>query len=177
MEYFYAYHVVTEQPMYVGQHIIFDEEHHSGVYQRVMGKEDIVNDIYNHPERYQDVQLEYPVVVALRELALEEVRKERYPEYPSRMGCLYVSETLQEAWEWKDYFESLGRPTYGIVKLKVSGNRFVGDATKCFSATIDRQENLLYADKYWRNEPNTTGTVPIKEILVSGELEVVEIIK
>lgn len=27
-----VYHVVTDRPMYVGQHIVFDEEHHSGVY-------------------------------------------------------------------------------------------------------------------------------------------------
>ena len=28
----YAYHVVTDRPMHVGQTIIFDEIHHSGVY-------------------------------------------------------------------------------------------------------------------------------------------------
>ena len=31
----FAYHVVTERPMYLGQHILFDESHHSGVYERV----------------------------------------------------------------------------------------------------------------------------------------------
>ena len=34
----YVYHVVTDRPMYVGQEIIFDKEHHSGVYQRVQEK-------------------------------------------------------------------------------------------------------------------------------------------
>lgn len=29
----YFYHVVTEKPMYVGQHIVFDENHHNGVWQ------------------------------------------------------------------------------------------------------------------------------------------------
>ena len=43
-----AYHVVTDRPMHVGQQIIFDEEHHSGVYQRVYEKTDIVNDIYTN---------------------------------------------------------------------------------------------------------------------------------
>lgn len=33
----FAYHVVTERPMYVGQQILFDEERHSGVYQRTVG--------------------------------------------------------------------------------------------------------------------------------------------
>ena len=48
----YAYHVVTDRPMEIGQEIIFDETHHSGVYKRVHEKLDIVNDIYANPEKY-----------------------------------------------------------------------------------------------------------------------------
>ena len=87
---FYAYHVVTDRPLKLGQHILFDETHHSGVYERVMARLDTVNDIYRDPQKYEGAELEYPVTVALRELALEEVRAEKYPHYPSRMGCLYV---------------------------------------------------------------------------------------
>lgn len=86
-ETFYAYHVVTEKPMHLGQHILFDETHHSGVYQRVMAQLDRVRDIYKNPQRYKNAELEYPVIVALRELALEEVRREKYSHYPSRMNC------------------------------------------------------------------------------------------
>ncbi len=174
---FYGYHVVTERPMSLGQHIIFDENHRSGVYQRVMAKQNIVNDIYKNPEKYQDEELEYPVIVALRELALEEVRKENFPNYPSRMGCLYVSETLQEANQWADYFVSLGRPTFHIVKLKITGSMFVGDATKCFDATTDKEENRNMAKRYWENADNPVDNPPIKEILVGGDIEVVEIVK
>ena len=41
----YAYHVVTDSPMVVGQKIVFDETHHSGVYKRAYERLDIVNDI------------------------------------------------------------------------------------------------------------------------------------
>lgn len=174
---FFAYHVVTERPMYLGQHIIFDENHHSGVYQRVMDKVKIVEDIYRNPKKYENTELEYPVVVALRELALEEVRKEKYPDYPSRMGCLYASETLQEAVQWADYFVSLGRPTFHIVKLKIAGSKFIGDATKCFYATVNKNENLKMAEKYWENRENPIDEPPINEILVGGDIEVVEIVK
>lgn len=92
---FFAYHAVTEQPVHLGQHIIFDESHHNGVYKRVMDKKGIVNDIYSHPEKYYGKELEYPVVVALRELALEETRQKKFPDYPSRMACIYVSFTLE----------------------------------------------------------------------------------
>lgn len=108
---------------------------------------------------------------------MEEVRKEKYPDYPSRMGCLYVSESLQEAVQWADYFVSLERPTFSIVKLKINGSKFVGDATKCFDATINKSENLKMAERYWKNGENPVEQPPINEILVSGDLEVVEIVK
>lgn len=177
MEEFTAYHVVTERPMSVGQHIIFDEEHHSGVYTRVMGKLSIVEDIYNDPEKYEGQELEHHVSVALRELALEEVRKEKYPEYPSRMSCLYVSESFEEAERWAEYFMKLGRPVYSIVKLKIHGNKFIGDAEKCFKASVNRQNNLKLAERYWQNRFDADGKTPVKEILVDGDIEVVEIVQ
>lgn len=169
----FAYHVVTEKPMRVGQHIVFDENNHNGVYKRVNEKLDIVNDIYANSEKYKDITLEHHTSVALRELALEKVRIEKYSDYPSRMACLYVSKTLEEAEKWFDYFISLGRPTFQIVKLKVNGNVFYGDAEKCFDGRLNETENLALAEQYWKNanEPS------IMEMLVDGDIEVVEIIK
>ena len=63
--------------MYVGQQITFDEKHHSGVYQRVYDKIDIGNDIYANPNKYDAETLEHHTSVALRELALEEVRSRK----------------------------------------------------------------------------------------------------
>ncbi|MBQ7919900.1 MAG: DUF2441 domain-containing protein [Lachnospiraceae bacterium] len=145
----YVYHVVTECPMQVGQQIIFDEEHHSGVYRRVYEKMVIVEEIYANSAKYEGKELEHHTAVALRELALEEIRKEKYPQYPSRMSCLYVSKTFEEADNWGKFFAEIGRPTYHIVKLDVQGNVFEGDATKCFKGTSDKQENLRLAKRYW----------------------------
>lgn len=171
----FFYHVVIEKPMYVGQHIVFDENHHNGVWQRVNEKLDIVSDIYNNPEKYQDIELEHHTSVALRELALEKVRVEKYSNYPSRMACLYVSKTLQEAEKWFDYFISLGRTTFQIVKLKVNGNVFYGDAEKCFDGKLSKKENLTLAEKYWKNADfNENSNI---EILVNGDIEIIEIVK
>ena len=171
----YFYHVVTEKPMYVGQHIVFDENHHNGVWQRVNEKIDIVCDIYNNPKKYKDIELEHHTSVALRELALEQVRVEKYPNYPSRMACLYVSKTLEEAEKWLDYFVSLGRPTFQIVKLQVNGNMFYVDAENCFDGKLSEKENLILAEKYWKNEDFNESS--IIEMLVDGDIEVVEIVK
>ena len=164
----YAYHVATDRPMKVGQQIIFDETHHNGVYQRVCDKINIVKDIYSYPEKYSSEMLEHHTSVSMRELALEEVRKKKYPAYPSRMSCLYVSKTFEEADNWGKYFAKIGRPTYSIVKLEIDGNCFFGDATKCFDAQLNEQENLRMAEIYWKNESNEADNPPIVEMLVDG---------
>ena len=167
--------LLLKKPMYVGQHIVFDENHHNGVWQRVNEKIDIVCDIYNNPKKYKDIELEHHTSVALRELALEQVRVEKYPNYPSRLACLYVSKTLEEAEKWFDYFVSLGRPTFQIVKLQVNGNMFYGDAENCFDGKLSEKENLILAEKYWKNEDFNESS--IIEMLVDGDIEVVEIVK
>ncbi len=173
----YAYHVVTDRPMHVGQQIVFDNTHHSGVYQRVYDKIDIVNDIYANPTKYDADTLEHHTSVALRELALEEVRQKKYSGYPSRMSCLYVSKTLEEADKWGKFFAEIGRPTYHIVKLEIQGNCFMGDATKCFKGQLSKEENLKLAEAYWESEVDTSDKKAICEMLVDGRITVVEIIK
>lgn len=91
------YHVVTERPMKFGQEIIFDENYHSGAYDRVYAFKDKVEKIYKNTKEHENVELEPHLKVALRELALEEIRKEKYPNYPSRLASLYVSNSLEEA--------------------------------------------------------------------------------
>lgn len=171
----FVYHVVTERPMAVGQQIIFDENHHSGVYQRVMDKLDLVQDVLAHPDDYP-LPLEHHLSVAIRELAMEQVRKERFPQYPSRMACLYVSKALEESQRWAEFFARIGRPTYAIVKLQVKGRCFVGDACNCFDGTHNQAENLEHALHYWLNLPNDEGE-PIHEMLVDGVITVAEVVR
>lgn len=177
MKTFYAYHVVTEHPMELGQKIIFDEKHHSGVFNRVKAKLEAVEDIYNNPQNYNADTLEHHTSVALREIALEEVREKFFPQYPSRLSSLYVSKTLKEAEKWCNYFIELGRPTFQIVKLKIKGNYFIGNANNCFRAELDKKKNLELAKNYWQNQLSKNGSKPVNEMLVDGIIEVVEIIR
>ncbi len=170
-----VYHVVCDRPLQVGQRIIFDEENHSGVYQRVMALADTAADVLAHPEKYP-LPLEHHLDVAIRELAMEQVRREHYPEYPSRMACLYVSREVGPAKQWAEYFARLGRPTYAVVELEVEGRCFVGDALNCFDGTPDQADNLARAERYWQNAPNEDGD-PIWEMLVDGDIRVVRVIE
>lgn len=169
----YFYHVVTERPMHLNQIIEFDENHHSGVYERIYKEKESVDKINSG----YDIELTDDIEKALREFALEEVRKTEYPEYPSRLSCLYVSNTLEESEFWYNIFNDQGRPTFQIVKVEVDGRSFTGDAWNCFKGTKDKEENLRLARKYWENEPNEKNETPIVETLVDGTIKVVEIIK
>ena len=173
----YVYHVVTDRPMYAGQEIVFDETHRSGVYSRVLAKADAVQAIYANPSEYDADTLEHHTSVALRELALEEVRQKKYPHYPSRMGCLYVSPTLEEAERWGEFFARIGRPTYHIVRLEVQGNCFTADATKCFRGQLYKEENLKLAERYWETRVEESDETAVREMLVSGKIRVLEILK
>ena len=97
MKEYTAYHVVTERPMTVGQVLCLDETYPSGVYRRVMEKVPLVEEIYQNPGAWAGKPLEHHTMVALRELSLEQVRREQFPQHPSRLHCLYVSETREEA--------------------------------------------------------------------------------
>jgi hypothetical protein len=176
MQEFYAYHVVTDRPMELGQHIIFDDDHHSGVYQRVMMKAGLVGQIYSQPDKYPADSLDYPTMVALRELALEQVRSEKFPHYPSRMACLYVSREVEDAHKWGEFFARIGRPTYAVVELKITGRVFTGNACNCFDGTPDKAVNLVKADHYWQNLPNEDNEY-IWEMLADGDIEVVRVIE
>lgn len=171
------YHVVTEKPMKLGQIITFDSTHHSGLYNRVYNLKDKEEDIYNNPEKYKDVELDHHTKVALRELALEAVRKELYSNYPSRLESLYVSKTFEEAENWYNYFKNLDREVFGIVKVEVEGNSFTGDACNCFEGTTSKEKNIELAKCYWTGKDNVLGKKPVYETIVSGNIKVVEIIK
>lgn len=169
---FFAYHTISDRPM--PPELCLDETHPNGVYARVEAQRETVEEILRNPEKYRGTDLPYPVKVALRELALEKVRREYYPFYPSRLGCLYVSHSLQEARQWAEYFTRLNRPVFGVIKLQITGTFFSGDATKCFDGTADEAENLRMAKRYWENKDNPEGQPPIVELLAAGKMKIVE---
>lgn len=173
----FFYHVVSDKPKKTGQHFVLDENHPNGVHDRVYAQISVVEDIYKNPEKYRGTELSHNVDVALRELALEKVRKEKYPQYPSRMASLYVSKTYEEAERWGEYFARIGRPTYCIAKIEVDGKCYYGDAYKCFDGTVSEEENLRQAEIYWQNGSNEDGHPPITEVLVDGDIKIVEILK
>jgi hypothetical protein len=79
--------------------------------------------------------------------------------------------------KWGKFFAEIGRPTYHIVKLEIEGNCFIGDATKCFKGRLNKEENLRLAEIYWENSADTENNQAVCEMLVNGQMTVVEIVK
>jgi len=173
----YVYHAVTERPMKLGQIIVFDKNNHNGVYHRVMTFKRIIDgdDVNGDLADLIKSDLGKWEKVAYRELALEKVRSEHYPLYPSRMACLYTSRTFGEAEKWADYFQKIGRNVFSVVKLKVFGNIFDGDACNCFDGTQNEHENIEKAHHYWKMD--VANENPVIETIVDGEIIVDEIAK
>lgn len=161
--------------MHAGQRILMDENHPNGVCLRVRawealsrgaaGEDENAALIASDPDRWAKV--------ALRELAMERVRRERFPHLPSRLCCLYASRTLEEARSWAGFFQRLGRKVFSIVRLEVDGAVFDGDACNCFDGVGDATD-LENALRYWQNTPTEH---PVIETLADGEITVREIIE
>lgn len=186
----YVYHIVTRNKMSLGQIINFDENKRNTLYkfffereQRNSKGEDFVRILHNQYSEGElhldnedaEVAIKYvgQTIRAIREVIVEMVRLQEYPQYPSRLSCLYAAKTYEDALKWKDLFDSYKRNVLQIVKLRVYGEMFEGDANLLpkedgtpFSLKIEE------AREYW--EGNVENELP--EILINGKIEVVEII-
>ncbi len=186
----YVYHIVTRKKMSLGQIINFDKDQKNTLYNFFFEKEqlnskgeDFIQIFYqNYSDTGLDLNAENTEVAmryvsqtirAIREVILEMVRLQEYPEYPSRLSCLYAAKSYEDALKWKEIFDSFNREVLQIVKLRVNGRSFEGDGNLLpkedgipFSQKIDQ------AREYWHG--NVTSDIP--ELLVNGTIEVVEII-
>ena len=187
---FFVYHIVTRNKMSLGQIIHFDENQYNTLYRFIFENEqvnskseDFIQILQNHytneglnlDKDNADVGIKYlgQTTRAIREVIVEMVRLKEFPQYPSRLSCLYAAKTYEDVLKWKQIFDSFNRKVLQIVKLKVVGNYLEGDGELLpkedgisFSKKIDQ------AREYWNG--NIRNELP--ELLINGKIEVAEII-
>mgnify|MGYP001244544237 CR=1 FL=1 len=186
-----VYHIVTNSKMMLGQRIVFDNTRHNSVYGHFLAKEwnnskgETCHDILKSHEETtclclneDDTVLLYTyldqTMRAVRETILELVRTQKYPQYPSRLSCLYAAKTYEDAMRWKVIFDGYHRKVLQIVKLRVNGNVFEGDASVIPGIeTCSFSKKIEQAEQYWKGAQSDGLT----EVLVDGIIEVEEIIK
>lgn len=187
---FHVYHIVTRNKMTLGQIINFDKNLKNSLYHFFFEKEhrnvkgedffQILHGNYskeglNLNKENADIALTYYdyTIRAIRETIVEMVRLQEYPEYPSRLSCLYAAKSYEDALKWKGIFDSHNRKVLQVVRLKVKGKSFEGDG-----ALLPKEDGVSFSQKieqareYWKG--NVRNELP--ELLIDGIIEVVEII-
>ena len=106
----------------------------------------------------------------IRELALEEVRKNKYPDYPSRLNALYVTKDKEDAIKWGSILKRNGKICKQILTLELTGTIFIGDGNLIKRQNISYQEQIKIAEKYWNQTSNE-----IEEYLFYGQAKVIDI--
>ena len=186
-----VYHIVTRKKMKVGQIINFEENQRNTLYRFFFEREhlnskgeDFIKIFQNQftdeglklTKEDAEVGRQYfdQTTRAIRETVAEMVRLEEYPDYPSRLSCLYATKNFEDALKWVEIFNSYNRQVLQLVSLRVFGKSFEGDASllpKEDGASFSRK--IEQARDYWKG--NVKSELP--ELLVDGKIEVVEIIK
>ncbi|PGO22620.1 hypothetical protein CN984_26115 [Bacillus cereus] len=187
---FYAYHIVTRKEMKIGQIIQFDTNQTNTLYHFFFEREQlnpngedgikILNNHYKNDGLHinnenAQVVMNYmdQTIRAVRETIVEMVRLQEYPEFPSRLSCLYASKSYEDVLKWKALFDSYNRDILQIVKLRVIGSSFEGDGNLLPKEDgIPFFQKIEQAKEYWKG--NVKNDLP--ELLINGEIEVVEII-
>ncbi|WP_454191090.1 DUF2441 domain-containing protein [Paenibacillus sp. Marseille-Q7038] len=185
----YVYHIVTKKEMSLGQVIYFDDNQKNALYhfffekERLNSKgEDFTQILNSHytvdglkmDKENAEVAISYvgQTIRAIREVIVEMVRLQEYPEYPSRLSCLYAAKSYEDAYKWKDIFDSYNRKVLQLVKLRVTGSIFEGDGNLLPKADgVPFSVKIEQARAYWKG--NADNELP--ELLINGKIEVVEI--
>ncbi|PEJ42542.1 DUF2441 domain-containing protein [Bacillus wiedmannii] len=187
---FYVYHIVTREKMDIRQIIHFDKNQTNTLFHFFFEREHlnssgedgikIINNHYKNEELHiknenATVVMSYidQTIRAVRETIVEMVRLQEFPEYPSRLSCLYAAKSYDDALKWKALFDSYNREVLQIVKLRVIGNCFEGDGNLLPKEDgIPFSQKIEQAREYWKGTVNNE----LPELLINGKIEVVEII-
>ncbi|PEF36575.1 DUF2441 domain-containing protein [Bacillus wiedmannii] len=187
---FYVYHIVTREKMNIGQIIHFDKNQTNTLFHFFFERghlnsngEDpmqILKEHYTNEELHINnenakVVMNYmnQTIRAVRETIVEMVRLQEFPEYPSRLSCLYAAKSYEDTLKWKALFDSYNQEVLQIVKLRVIGNCFEGDGNLLPKEDgIPFSQKIEQAREYWKG--NVSNELP--ELLINGKIEVVEII-
>jgi|GEM_PF-122537 len=188
---FFAYHLVTRNKMYIGQIINFEHSQKNTLYSFFFDNEQVntkgedciqiinaqkMKDGLHLSKEDAEVTFKYvaQTIRAIREVIVEMVRLQDFPKYPSRLSCLYATKSYEDALKWKEIFDLYNRNVLQIVKLRVNGNYFEGNAKLLpqedgapFSRKIEQAKN------YWKSDSKSELT----ELLINGKIEVVEIME
>lgn len=180
------YHANSGDIVNIGDVLVFNSLKHNKMYDEVYNREFKINNIDANEiliikKKNKDNNLnagEFNIVLdtinndafVLRELALEEVRKDKFPSYPSRLNCLYITKEKEDAINWSNILKRNQKQCKQILTLECSGELFVGDGNLMKRQNLSYKKHLENAEKYW-----SSNNPIIPEYLFYGEAKVIDI--
>ena len=181
------YHINTGQRLQVGNTLIIGEKFNNFYYEiyntehlkdekdaneHLINMRKEQNLILNNDTSNLIFQTVNDDAMITRELMFEEVRKEEYTDLPSRLKCLYVCKTKKEMNDWINIFNRTNKKNFQLLKLKLTGKIFVGDASFILRQNISLNRKKEQAKMYWSgkkknniNEYLFVGTAVVEEVL------------
>ncbi|HDR8094049.1 TPA: DUF2441 domain-containing protein [Bacillus cereus] len=184
---FFVYHIVTKKKMHIEQIIPVNKNQHNTLYhffferkQLNASGEDGIQILNNHYKNEElHINNENAKVImsyidqTVRETIAEMVRLQEFPKYPSRLSCLYAAKSYEDALKWKALFDSYNREVLQIVKLRVIGSSFEGDGN-----LLPKEDGIPFSQKFEQAREYWKGNIrnELPELLINGEIEVVEIV-
>ena len=181
------YHINTGQKLQIGDTLKIGEAFNNFYYEiynteyLVRGKD--ANQYLINMQKEQNLILDNDIAnlifktvnndaMITRELMFEEVRKELNSNLPSRLKCLYVCKTKEEVQDWINIFKRTNKNNLQLLKLRLTGNIFLGDASFVLRQNISLNKKKEQARRYWNGEKGKG----INEYLFVGEAIVEEIL-
>ena len=181
----FVYHVVTNKKMQVGQKMVFGKtgnllydkvlnweffsDENKDSFEIVKKKlEDITQNDYKTIRRFI-----YENAMIMREYVLEQVRKDDFKDYPSRFTSLFCVRKQEDTQFWVNVFNRTKIQILQIVKMKVTGKIFDGNANYILRDAKNLSHKIDLAKNYWQGAKENS----LPESVFEGEVEVVEILK
>lgn len=128
-------------------------------------------DIVDHSGGKAAVQIVRHLTTCIRELVLESIRQEEFPDLPSRQRCLFCSPSLEAARLWLAPLGCESSP-HQILRLSCKGHYHTGDIGLISGDVEPIQAIQTLGRQYWRGQ---ICDKPQKEVLFEGEAEVLEV--
>ena len=108
-----------------------------------------------------------------RELALEEIRRQRYSDLPSRRHSIWLCD--KEGLEfWEKQISNRGKYDVNLYKVLVSGNLFKTSEYFIPNDYSDYYTNLMEAETYWNPKFENEEQEKRAEYLFQGKLKILE---
>lgn len=118
----------------------------------------------------------YGMTLFKREYALEEIRKQKYPDLPSRKHSIWLCDDKGVEF-WKEQISAGGEIPLDLFKVSVTGNLFKSSDSFIPNNTSNYETNLLEAEQYWNPVFESDEQEQKAEYLFQGKLKILEKVK